>query len=491
MAAVIAKFVFKTLCDNHGSLDFKRLDEIISQSFTVAEPVLRAVLFDDEKIAFKEGKEKVVGSQILNPDSLVVAKTSLRLCQKKPAECFQCDGLHLCRYLVCGDCTFGHKCKNPHSLALAHNAGLLRRHNLHDLTEEQLFQLLLQNDPYLLPEICQHYNKGDGVHGSCRFNTNCTKLHVCQHHFQGDCKFGSVCKRAHNLNAHGMKSFRGFSKENMKHLYELYRNKFIITGQQERKAASFPEKRSPTHQPPSKNREASAGPVSPAKPVSDAERNEICLFFIRRHCSFRDKCARVHWHLPYRWQVLDRESWKDLPNMEDIERAYCDPNHDTNSAGQSTDTLGSFKFLSLSSSKCLAEPAIDFVTMTYGGIPVRRLSTASSVLKPPHFILTTEWIWYWRDDSGDWQKFGQSEADTPASITSQTLENVFLADRDAEIPFSVGKQNYILHFKGAAGTQRMYQQNVKYNTKREVVRRPRFVSAQDVEMKLRYSLGEQ
>lgn len=48
---------------------------------------------------------------------------------------------------------FSHKCKNPHSLVSTYNVELLKRHGLHDLTEKQLFQLLLQNDPYLLPEV--------------------------------------------------------------------------------------------------------------------------------------------------------------------------------------------------------------------------------------------------------------------------------------------------------------------------------------------------
>ncbi len=51
--------------------------------------------------------------------------------------------------------------------------------------------------------------------------------------------------------------------------------------------------------------------------------------------------------------------------------------------------------------------SVDFTTMTYGGSPVRRLSTASSVSKPPHFILTTQWLWYWKDESGKWLEFGQ------------------------------------------------------------------------------------
>ncbi|KAM9351797.1 protein mono-ADP-ribosyltransferase PARP12 [Symphorus nematophorus] len=494
MTAVISKFIIKTLCDNQGCLDFRRLDERITQSFTVAEPVLRSVLFDDGKIAIREGRQKAVGAQILSPDSLVVAKTSLRLCQKKPGECPQCDGLHLCRYYVCGDCTFGHKCKNPHSLAFAHNAELLKRFGLHDLTEKQLFQLLLQNDPYLLPEVCPHYNKGNGLHGSCKFTSSCIKLHICQHYLQGDCKFGSSCKRTHTIDAQGMKLFKGFSQENIRNVLETYINKFIVMGQHERQATAvsvLPQVNVPPQQPSHSNPGSPTSPACPSKPMSDADRNEICLYFIRRHCSFKEKCARVHWHLPYRWQALDSDgvTWKDLPNMEDLEKAYCDPERDKNIMDEPSSTLGIFKFLTLQSSTSSTEQPIDFMTMTYGGSPVRRLSTASSVSKPPHYILTTEWLWYWKDDSGKWFEFGQSadqgDSGTTACVTSQTLENVYLADRDTEIPFGAGKQQYILCFKGAPGTQQMYQQNVKYKTKREVRRRPRFVSAHDVEMKLK------
>ncbi|XP_041852620.1 protein mono-ADP-ribosyltransferase PARP12 isoform X2 [Melanotaenia boesemani] len=382
------------------------------------------------------------------------------------------------------------KCKNPHSLTVSYNAKLLMRHSLHDLTEKQLFQLLLQNDPYLLPEVCPHYNKGDGPFGSCRFTTSCTKLHVCQHYLQGDCKFGSSCKRAHVVGTHEMKLLRGLSQENLQTLHKIYRNKFIISGQQDRVAAvvSVPRVRTGTpHPPPQPSHNNPGSPTSstcPSKPISDAERNEICLFFIRRHCSFKEKCARVHWHLPYRWQVLDQDgaTWKDLQNMEEIEKAYCDPAHDTSCMDLSSPTKGIFAFLTFQSSASSTESYVDFKTMTYGGSQVRRLSTASSVSKPPHFILTTQWVWYWKEDGGKWLEYGQSDDD---SVSSQTLENVYLADRDTEIPFQTGKQQYVLHFKDETGAQKMYQQNIKYKTKREVRRRPRFVSSHDVEMKLK------
>uniref|UniRef100_A0A672FEZ4 Poly (ADP-ribose) polymerase family, member 12a n=1 Tax=Salarias fasciatus TaxID=181472 RepID=A0A672FEZ4_SALFA len=451
MTSVVSKFITKTLCDHEGSLDFRRLEEKVARSYTVAESVLRAVLFDQSKIAIRQGEEKPTGGHIIPPDSLVVAKSSARLCQKKTGACARCDGLHLCRYYVCGECTFGLRCKNPHSLTTPNNVEVLRRHDLQDLTEKQLFQLLLQNDPYLLPEICSHYNKGSGLQGSCRFAASCSKLHMCQHYYQGDCRFGDGCKRAHRLDAQAMKLFQGYSQENINNLHKIYRNTLIISGDLKRPAAAL----------------FSVRAAIPANPPSDAERNEICLFFIRRKCLYKDKCARVHWHLPYRWQVLDVDgvTYKDLVDMENIERAYCDPARDTSCMDQ--------------------PPAVDFMTMTYKGIPVRRLSTASSVSKPPHFILTTQWVWYWKDDGGAWLEFGQDDGGGAAAIASQTLENVYLADRDTEIPFSAGKHQYVLYFKDAAGSGRMYQQNVKHKTKREVRRRPRFLSTRDVEAQLK------
>lgn len=38
-----------------------------------------------------------------------------------------------------------------------------------------------------------------------------------------------------------------------------------------------------------------------------------------------DKCRYVHYHLPYRWQVYNGVTWKDLAMMEKVEKAYCDP----------------------------------------------------------------------------------------------------------------------------------------------------------------------
>ena len=45
------------------------------------------------------------------------------------------------------------KCKYSHDLASTHNLAILIEAGLRNLTEKELFPLLLQNDAYLLPEV--------------------------------------------------------------------------------------------------------------------------------------------------------------------------------------------------------------------------------------------------------------------------------------------------------------------------------------------------
>ncbi|XP_054632525.1 protein mono-ADP-ribosyltransferase PARP12 [Dunckerocampus dactyliophorus] len=478
MSSNVSNFIIQTLCDNQGSMDFKSLSEKLQQRFTVAASILRQVFLENEQIAVLPGVLAVGAGQILSPDSVIVAKTALRICQRNPSDCTQCHSLHLCKFYVLGTCAFGFRCKNPHGLTGPHNVALLNKFNLQHLTDKQLFQLLLQNDPYLLPEICSHYNMGKGQHGSCKFASACTKLHICQPHLTaGACKLGSSCCRSHNMDVKSHKSFEKCSQEMVNKLPKIYKNKCIITDHQSPASASAGALRGPARHLPSSKPTPSVGT---AQPASDPNRKDICLFFISKRCSFGDKCIYDHWHLPYRWQVLDSDgvTWKDLTDMEAIEKAYCDPAQESICVDQSL-TLD-FSFLRPKKNSRL----VDFMRMTYKDSEVRRLSTASSVMKPPHFILTTQWVWYWKDDNGKWKEFGQSDVNKPACLTSETLEKMYAADQTTQISFSAGDQQYVMHFSGdEAGTQRMYQQNVKYLTKREVRRRPCFVSAHDVEDK--------
>ncbi|MCI4379071.1 hypothetical protein PGIGA_G00223680 [Pangasianodon gigas] len=456
MSHAVSSYIFQAVCQHGGSLDFKTLEQILRKRFTVADEVLREAVCDVDRLLVVEGSERRADRELFSADTVIIAKTPLRVCQALPGQCAGCETLHLCRYLVCGNCRFREKCKNSHALESSHNSALLSKVGLQQLGQSALFQLLLQNDPYLLPEVCTHYNKGNGEHGGCRYQASCTNLHVCQHFLQDDCKFGAACKRAHSFDATVVKILngRGLSPENINNFRKFYKNRFLICSSKEKPPG--PHYLAKTVSPEPVSLAAGESP----KPANEPDPNEICLFFIRRGCSFKDKCVRVHYHLPYKWQVLDKngQTWKDLPNGEVIERAFCNPANEV-SPGPET---------------------VNFISMKCGGSQVRRLSTASSVTKPPNFILTTEWLWYWKNEKEQWIEYGQgTDAQLATPLTSQTLENVYQSDPQSEIPVSSEKHTYMLYLKD------MYQQNILYQTKRAIRRRPRFVSALEVESKLK------
>ncbi|XP_073709806.1 protein mono-ADP-ribosyltransferase PARP12 isoform X2 [Misgurnus anguillicaudatus] len=487
MSSAVSSHIFNFLCKNEGCSDYGAVDRNLRQSFTVADQVLSMVLDDQEKFVIKEddGEDSGTNQSILSAESLIIAKTSLRLC--KNDKCLGCEELHLCRYFVCGNCRFGAKCKKSHGLDSAHNSLLLKKHDLQGLTTGELFRLLLQNDPSLLPEVCFHYNKGNGEHGSCKHKTSCTCLHLCQHFLQNDCKFGVSCKRAHTFDANAEKilNVRGIGPENRRNLHKIYRNRLLITSSQGKPA----RKREPAAPPAVRERTRNKSSSS----VSEADQNEICLYFLRSGCSFKDKCIRVHHHLPYKWQILqaDGVTWSDLANQEEIEKAFCNPANDMRCEHMwivvmycifHLDVVNPFNLLcfehcSITQSSS-GRQVICFISMTCEGSSVRRLSTASSVTKPPHFMLTTQWLWYWRNDEADWTEYSKGDkARLVASVTSEILEKAYLSDNDGEVSFNSDSHQYILTFKG------MYQRNLIYKTIREVRRRPGFVAAQDVKSK--------
>ncbi|XP_053114021.1 zinc finger CCCH-type antiviral protein 1-like isoform X4 [Hemicordylus capensis] len=183
--------------------------------------------------------------------------------------------------------------------------------------------------------------------------------------------------------------------------------------------------------------------------------DEICVYYVWRFCKNKNNCNMIHYELPYRWQKHTGAEWKDFANMEVIEKAYCDPN-----------------------SISVVDANINFKTMLSYIHPVRRLSTPSSVTKPAKFVMTTKWLWYWKNDVGQWIEFGKQDGQTQASLSSDDLENLFLADPNGgSIQFKAGSQQYEINFKD------MTQRNLHFLTLREIRRRPKFVSSDDVKKK--------
>ncbi|XP_077706215.1 zinc finger CCCH-type antiviral protein 1 isoform X1 [Canis aureus] len=196
--------------------------------------------------------------------------------------------------------------------------------------------------------------------------------------------------------------------------------------------------------------------------MDDCDPQEICLDHLCKGCQ-TENCNKVHFHLPYRWQMFFANTWMDLQPMENIEKAYCDPQIRIFSIGNKS---------------------IDFQKMTCNSIPIRRISTPSSVTTLTNFVFATKWIWYWKKESDIWVQYGEEAGNQEASnIDSSYLESFFLLYPRGIVPFQAGSRNYELSFIG------MIQTNVASKTQKDVVRRPTFMSYKDVEqIKSNYQL---
>ncbi|XP_022366000.1 zinc finger CCCH-type antiviral protein 1 [Enhydra lutris kenyoni] len=187
--------------------------------------------------------------------------------------------------------------------------------------------------------------------------------------------------------------------------------------------------------------------------MADCGSKEICLDHLCRGCQV-ESCNKVHFHLPYRWQMWLANTWMDLQPMENIEKAYCDPQIHTFSIG---------------------DKDIDFQKMTCNFNPIRRISTPS-ITALTNFDFATKWIWYWKSESDKWIEYGkEADSQQASSIDSSYLESFFLCHPRGVVAFHAGSRNYELSFAG------MIQTNVASKTQKGVVRRPKFLSYKDVE----------
>nr|XP_015208474.1 PREDICTED: poly [ADP-ribose] polymerase 12-like [Lepisosteus oculatus] len=410
-----ASTITKILCSNNGAMDYNELVFNIGSGFSSSNTVLQKTLENNPNflIVTSDGKRKII------------AKTKVRLCRARICD-QDCNNLHLCKFFLYGDCKYNkgrRKCRFSHDMNSEQNAKVLKQNDLHELDRRELCQLLLQNDNSLLPPVCNSYNKGNGPYGNCTEQESCTRLHVCEKYIRGTCL---NCTRFHNFDvAHPLKTLeeRGLPKELISSVFSVYQN---ILSMKYDNNSKMPEK----------------------------DKTEICMYYVWKDCKHGDKCNRVHFNMPYKWEVWDGVGWSHLSDNEGIEKDFCDP-------------------IKLYSSGL---DRVCFDTMTKGSAKVRRLSTVSSVTQPS-FVLTTEWAWYWEDESGNWIQYASSDGIHGASsITSEDLEKKYLEDKNGVVEFTAGRQTYELSF------QDMIQTNKRYGTKRLVRRRPVFVSPSDAQL---------
>ncbi|KAM9401901.1 protein mono-ADP-ribosyltransferase PARP12-like isoform 4-T4 [Salvelinus alpinus] len=418
------QLLLKVICDHQGALDYAHLADVGvgADMFCALDKLVENDLFS---IALCNGNKRII------------AKTKVRRC--KAQQCDGCNDLHLCKFYLFGDCknSRGRRtCRFGHDLHSEHNSRVLREHTLETLSRQELRQLLLQNDNSLLPPVCNSYNKGTGPYGNCPDQEGCRRLHVCDRYIRGTCSSGADCNRCHYFfEPHPRRTLqqRGVPNDLMASMLSTYQNIQAMKSEGAGGASSI-------------NRPQSC-------PPRNTVRNEICLFFVKGDCKQGEKCWRVHFKMPYKWEVNNGQTWSALPENEVIERDFCDPS----------------KIHSEGSER------VQFNSMSRGLWEVRRLSTVSSVTQPT-YVLTTEWAWFWEDEYGKWVQYASvKEMHRLSSITSEDLEKRYQEDQSAVVKFVAGQQSYELSFRD------MTQKNKTYGTVRMVRRRPVFVSTVDAQ----------
>ncbi|KAG8523370.1 Zinc finger CCCH-type antiviral protein 1, partial [Galemys pyrenaicus] len=93
--------------------------------------------------------------------------------------------------------SFRNLCKYSHEILSERNFKILKDHELSGLNQKELAVLLIQSDPFFMPEICKSY-KGEGRRQICAQQPHCERLHICEHFTRGNCGFPN-CLRSHNL----------------------------------------------------------------------------------------------------------------------------------------------------------------------------------------------------------------------------------------------------------------------------------------------------
>uniref|UniRef100_A0ABM5GH75 Protein mono-ADP-ribosyltransferase PARP12-like isoform X1 n=1 Tax=Pogona vitticeps TaxID=103695 RepID=A0ABM5GH75_9SAUR len=472
---VVCSFITKVICSKGGRVEYSRL----ASEVQLPDPQLRQILEEPGQERFLVRPE--------GTSTWVLAVSAVRTCVRK--ECEGCDRLHLCKLNLKWKCR-ARSCKYSHNILSEDNQKVLKNHELSGLNENELRVLLFQNDPFLLPDVCNAYNRGDK---NCNQLDDCPKLHICRHFLKGECRF-SHCKKSHNLLepkilalllAEGMDDKMAW---NIQTICD-YKAAALIQdlGAYFKPARGRAKPTGENHGEPKRERDSSVhtflkpsldqnmGTAYNTKFPQNADKeksrekdklDEICLHYLWHFCKNKSNCNMIHYDLPYRWQVQTGDGWNDLAKREEIEKAYSDPSITTYKANPALVV------------KSLLDLDIDFKTMMSDACPVRRLSTPSSVTRPAKFVMTTKWLWYWKNDVGQWIEYGKQDGTRQgSSLSSDDLENLFLADPAGSIQFSAGPQQYEINFND------MIQRNLLYQTQRDVRRRPKFVSAEDVKTK--------
>lgn len=189
--------------------------------------------------------------------------------------------------------------------------------------------------------------------------------------------------------------------------------------------------------------------------------------------------------MPYCWQFKEKDSysWRSFGSSDNValEELYCD-----------VDNLEVKVNLEDTASSVVVTPSsqmsVNFEEMSMHSplstrLLLRRCSTPSYIQEPNNKS-STLWVWYWKDNDG-WKKY--TETKQSSGIKQEKIEAAYL-NKDRIYSFRNGSHSYIVKFYKTP----MYQMNTdpQFPTKRQVRRRPLFVSKSAPENTNRYHTGK-
>ncbi|XP_030622472.1 protein mono-ADP-ribosyltransferase TIPARP [Chanos chanos] len=182
----------------------------------------------------------------------------------------------------------------------------------------------------------------------------------------------------------------------------------------------------------------------------------ICVDFLQGVCEYGSDCAQHHTVLPYHWQIrrVDTQIWQSISDdsQEQLERLYCNPDNEQ----------VRLKFMG-------RVFTLDFSVMQVCDLEfdlVRRLSTptastATSSNGNHTSNCQTVWKYYCRDNFG-WREYSEPVVRLIEEASGRGLK---------EVRFITLQNQYILNIREG------FQQNAIFGFRRQIKKRPLFMSA--------------
>ncbi|KAL4222038.1 polymerase [Mactra antiquata] len=449
-------------------------EHVISKRIKISEQQVRSIL------------QKYPNNFEICQDHVEIVRliTKINVCEthcKKNEKCSGnipfCSGLHVCKYFILsGKCTFGGTCRYGHDLTTPHNMAVLREHLLDSITVPDFMMFMKQSrnqSEFAAPMICKFYNSKRGCNTANKTG-NCPFLHLCRHYIQQSCKFGKKCFKSHDilspstkviLEKHGISTKRE-PKYILANLREVMSEVDDDSGMGSTSINEGFERQNIGMA----VQETSRGNNRPSGQKCTDETDSICFYYLRGKCLYGNGCRNFHSDLLYHWRYRQEGTadWLNVSPEENtnMEFSYCDPENKEYFFPTDQGTTCKIQFKTTVNMNGVDDSGVSY--------EIQRLSTASSVQFEKQ-SLTTEWIWYWQDRKMKWTKYGDADMDYRSNITSSDLEQAYVRNPEGQMSFQTAGHRYILDLN------KMTQQNLDYETKREVRRRPVFLRKQDIE----------